>query len=107
MPNKNKTIYNKVQKWITSRIPLPAYPTHLQERIILFSIHFHCLRGMMIIYFSPDFAQSVLRVLLVISLDVVSLLLIAQLTFAIIFVVIMAVVVVVVSPDEELQSSRR
>lgn len=62
---------------------------------------------MMIIYFSPDFAQSVLRVLLVISLDVVSLLLIAQLTFAIIFVVIMAVVVVVVSPDEELQSSRR
>lgn len=62
---------------------------------------------MMIIHFSPDFAQSVLRVLLVISLDVVSLLLIALLTFAVVFVVIMAVVVVVVSPDEELQSSRR
>lgn len=61
----------------------------------------------MIIHFSPDFAQSVLRVLLVISLDVVSLLLIALLTFAVVFVVIMAVVVVVVSPDEELQSSRR
>lgn len=62
---------------------------------------------MMIIHFSPDFAQSVLRVLLVISLDVVSLLLIALLTFAVVFVVIMAVVVVVVRPDEELQSSRR
>lgn len=26
MPNKNKTIYDKVQKWITSRIPLGYAP---------------------------------------------------------------------------------
>lgn len=88
-------------------MPFPAYPSHLQQLNILFSIHLHCLRGIIIIHFSPDFAQSVLRVLLVISLDVVSLLLIALLIFPVVFVVIIAVVVVVVSPDEELQSSRR
>lgn len=72
---------------------------------ILFSIHFHSLQDIIIIHFSPDFSQSVLRVLLVISLDVVSLLLIALLIFAVVLVVILAVALV--CPDQELQSSRR
>lgn len=82
-------------------IKIKSLPT---TKYTLFYI-FHSLQDIIIIHFSPDFAQSVLRVLLVISLDVVSLLLIALLIFAVVLVVIIAVAVV--CPDEELQSSRR
>lgn len=90
---------------ITNLISLPTFPQQLN---ILFSIHFHSLQDIIIIHFSPDIAQSVLRVLLVISLDVVSLLLIALLIFAVVVVVVVVIIAVaVVCPDEELQSSRR